>query len=249
MKIKRSILYDHFSARPKHLDPVRSYASNEYQFLGQIYEPPLQYHFLKRPYELTTLAAAEMPTVTFLDTDGNELAPSVDPDQIAWSVYRITIKPGIQYQPHPAFAKDDQGQYFYHSITADDLDDIYTLNDFTETGSRELIADDYVYEIKRMAHPATHSPIASLMSEYIVGLRELSKDLRSDYKAEEKPFIDLTKVSMEGVKVNDRYTYEIKLKGKYHNSFTGCPCHFSRRCRGKRICFIRNREWMIKIFH
>ena len=210
-----SILYDHFSERPKHLDPVRSYASNEYQFLGQIYEPPLQYHFLKRPYELTTLAAAEMPTVTFLDTDGNELAPSVDPDQIAWSVYRVTIKPGIQYQPHPAFAKDDQGQYFYHSITADDLDDIYTLNDFAETSTRELIADDYVYEIKRMAHPATHSPIASLMSEYIVGLRDLSKELRSNYKAEDKPFIDLTKVSMEGVQVIDRYTYEIKLKGKY----------------------------------
>ncbi len=210
-----SILYDHFSERPKHLDPVRSYASNEYQFLGQIYEPPLQYHFLKRPYELTTLAAAEMPTVTFLDTDGNELDKSADPDQIAWSIYRIMIKPGIQYQPHPAFAKDDHGQYFYHSITADDLDDIYTLNDFAETSTRELIADDYVYEIKRMAHPATHSPIASLMSEYIVGLRDLSKELRSDYKAEDKPFIDLTKVSMEGVQVIDRYTYEIKLKGKY----------------------------------
>ncbi len=210
-----SILYDHFSERPKHLDPVRSYASNEYQFLGQIYEPPLQYHFLKRPYELTTLAAAEMPTVTFLDMDGNELDKRASPEQIVWSVYRITIKSGIQYQPHPAFATDDQGQYFYHSITADDLDDIYTLNDFTETGSRELIADDYVYEIKRMAHPATHSPIASLMSEYIVGLRELSKDLRSDYKAEEKPFIDLTKFSMEGVQVIDRYTYEIKLKGVY----------------------------------
>ena len=209
------ILYDHFSARPKHLDPVRSYASNEYQFIGQIYEPPLQYHFLKRPYELTTLAAAEMPTVTFLDADGNELAPSVEPDQIAWSVYRITIKSGIKYQPHPAFAKDDQGEYLYHSITADDLDDIYTLNDFAETSTRELISDDYVYEIKRMTHPATHSPIASLMSEYIVGLRELSKELRSDYKAEEKPFIDLTKFSMEGVKVIDRYTYEIKLKGKY----------------------------------
>ena len=210
-----SILYDHFSERPKHLDPVRSYASNEYQFLGQIYEPPLQYHFLKRPYELTTLAAAEMPTVIFLDADGNELDKSASPEQIAWSVYRITIKPGIQYQPHPAFAKDDHGQYFYHSITADDLDDIYTLNDFAETSTRELIADDYVYEIKRMAHPATHSPIASLMSEYIVGLRDLSKELRSDYKAEDKPFIDLTKVSMEGVQVIDRYTYEIKLKGKY----------------------------------
>jgi hypothetical protein len=48
----QNIYYDAFEERPKHLDPVSSYSANEYVFLGQIYEPPLQYHFLKRPYEL-----------------------------------------------------------------------------------------------------------------------------------------------------------------------------------------------------
>ena len=209
------ILYDHFAERPKHLDPVRSYSSNEYLFLGQIYEPPLQYHFLKRPYELTTLTATEMPKVTFLDKDENELPEDTEPDQIAWTIYRITIKSGIRYQPHPAFAQNGEGEFLYHSLSEDDLEDIHTLSDFSETGSRELIADDYVYEIKRMAHPATHSPIASLMAEYIVGLKELAAELRREYKAEDKTFIDLRKVSMEGVRVVDRYTYEIKLKGKY----------------------------------
>jgi len=210
-----SIYYDHFAERPKHLDPVRSYSSNEYLFLGQIYEPPLQYHFLKRPYELTTLTATEMPAVTFLGKDGKSLLENAKPDQVAWTVYRITIKPGINYQPHPAFAKNEQGDLLYHSLTEDDLDDIHTLSDFPKTGSRELIADDYVYEVKRMAHPATHSPIASLMAKYIVGLKELAADLRSDYKTEKKAFIDLRKYSIEGVRVVDRYTYEIKLKGKY----------------------------------
>lgn len=210
-----SILYDHFAERPKHLDPVRSYSSNEYQFLGQIYEPPLQYHFLKRPYELTTLTAEDVPEVTFLDQEENVLPDDASPEQIAWSVYRITIRPGINYQPHPAFARNEQGEYLYHSLTADDLKGIHVLNDFKQTATRELIAEDYVYQIKRMAHPGTHSPIASLMAEYIVGLRALSAEIRSDYSAEVKKYIDLNEYTMDGVKLIDRYTYEIKLKGKY----------------------------------
>ncbi|HJT50742.1 MAG TPA: peptide ABC transporter substrate-binding protein, partial [Nitrosospira sp.] len=48
----KNILYGPFAERPKHLDPVQSYSSNEILFTAQIYEPPLQYHYLKRPYEL-----------------------------------------------------------------------------------------------------------------------------------------------------------------------------------------------------
>ncbi|MHB8167037.1 MAG: ABC transporter substrate-binding protein, partial [Sulfuricella sp.] len=44
----KNITYSAFSERPKHLDPAQSYASNEIIFTGQIYEPPLQYHYLKR---------------------------------------------------------------------------------------------------------------------------------------------------------------------------------------------------------
>ena len=54
----KSILYSAFEERPKHLDPARSYSENEYVFLGNIYEPPLQYHFLKRPYQLEPETAA-----------------------------------------------------------------------------------------------------------------------------------------------------------------------------------------------
>ncbi|MDH5470736.1 MAG: peptide ABC transporter substrate-binding protein, partial [Gammaproteobacteria bacterium] len=57
----RNILYSSFSERPKHLDPAQSYSSNEVTFTGQIYEPPLQYHYLKRPYELIALTATEIP--------------------------------------------------------------------------------------------------------------------------------------------------------------------------------------------
>ncbi|MEJ2327846.1 MAG: peptide ABC transporter substrate-binding protein, partial [Chromatiaceae bacterium] len=54
-----NILYSSFEERPKHLDPVRSYSANEYVFLAQVYEPPLQYHFLLRPYRLVPLTATK----------------------------------------------------------------------------------------------------------------------------------------------------------------------------------------------
>ena len=53
----KNILYSAFAERPKHLDPVQSYSSNEILLTAQIYEPPLQYHYLKRPYTLIPSAA------------------------------------------------------------------------------------------------------------------------------------------------------------------------------------------------
>ena len=48
-------------APPKHLDPALSYATDESLFIMQIYEPPMSYHFLKRPYELIPGALDSMP--------------------------------------------------------------------------------------------------------------------------------------------------------------------------------------------
>ena len=66
----KNILYSSFSERPKHLDPVQSYAENEAVFTAQIYMPPLQYHYLKRPYELMPLAASEVPQPAYYDAAG-----------------------------------------------------------------------------------------------------------------------------------------------------------------------------------
>ena len=57
----KNILYSSFAERPKHLDPVQSYTEDEARFTQQVYEPPLQYHYLKRPYELIPLTAVEIP--------------------------------------------------------------------------------------------------------------------------------------------------------------------------------------------
>jgi oligopeptide transport system substrate-binding protein len=215
-----NVFYSLFQERPKHLDPAQSYSSNEATFTGQIYEPPLQYHYLKRPYELMPLTATEVPVATYLDADGQVLPENAATDDIAWSVYDIHIKPGIMYQPHPAFARDKLGTLRYHLLGADALSEIYELGDFRHTGTRELTADDYVYQIKRLAHPQLHSPIFGLMSEYIVGLEAYADTLKNAWEeaADEKGqgiYLDLTKYPLEGAEPIDRYTYRIKVNGKY----------------------------------
>jgi hypothetical protein len=174
----KNILYSAFAERPKHLDPVQSYSSNEILLTAQIYEPPLQYHYLKRPYTLIPATVAKMPVAQYFDKNGAQLPDDVDAAQIAYSIYEISIRPGIRYQPHPAFAKNEQGQFLYHDLTAGDLAEVYKLGDFSRTGTRELTAEDYVFEIKRLAHPRLHSPILGLMSDYIIGLKEYSATLR-----------------------------------------------------------------------
>ena len=210
----RGIFYTSFDNRPKHLDPVQSYSENEASFLFQIYEPPLQYHYLKRPYTLIPAAAQALPKVRFVDVAGRDLPEDAPADKVAFSVYELRIKPGILYQPHPAFAIDAAGRSLYLDRPIAERREITKLADFPHTGTRELTAADYVYQIKRLAHPRLHSPILELMSDYIVGLKELSQSLRQA-DSDKSAWIDLDRYALPGVEIIDRYTFRIRIKGKY----------------------------------
>ncbi|WJW74491.1 ABC transporter substrate-binding protein [Thiohalobacter sp. IOR34] len=216
----RNILYASFSERPKHLDPARSYSSNEALFIEQIYEPPLQYHYLKRPYELIPRSAESVPEPYYLDATGRRLPADAAVERIAYSVYEIRIRPGIHYQPHPAFARDADGRYLYHRLDPVRLEGVHRLADFPEQGSRELVAADFVYQIKRLAHPRLHSPILGLMSDYIVGLDDYAKRLEALYRqrraaGEDPVYLDLDALPLEGAEVLDRYRYRVLIRGKY----------------------------------
>jgi len=211
-----NIFYASFPERPKHLDPVQAYSENEYLLIGSIYTPPLQYHYLKRPYELVPYAGTEMPQVTYYDASDRALPETADGKAIAYSVYEIHLKPGLKYQPHPAFAADARGKPANLSLTAEDLRGKYELRDFKQTGTREVTAQDYVYQIKRLAHPRLHSPILGLMSEHIVGLPEYADKLRAATKSAPRDgYIDLNQLDISGVSAVDAHTYRIKVKGKY----------------------------------
>jgi oligopeptide transport system substrate-binding protein len=224
----RNILYTVFTERPKHLDPAQSYTSDEYDFIQQIYEPPLQYHYLKRPYELIPDTAVEVPKPKFFDQSGRPLPADAEAERVAYSEYEIRIRRGIQYQPHPAFAIDGKGEPLYLSLPEGEVRSKYKLSDFPTMGARELTAEDYVYEIKRLAHPRLVSPIYGHMTEYIVGLKELGERLKRDsdamlaehqkrYGAADRgyPWLDLRRYELAGVKAVDRYTYRVRIRGKY----------------------------------
>jgi ABC-type transport system substrate-binding protein len=211
-----NILYSSFTERPKHLDPVQSYSENEYSLIANIYQPPLQYHYFKRPYELVPFAATEVPRPQFFDAKGKRLPDTADAKDVAWSDYVIRIRPGILYQPHPAFAKDVQGRYIYHDLKPGDLAGVHAIGDFKYTGTRELLASDYVHQLKRLAHPRLHSPIMQLMGEYIVGLKELAEELAKAAKGKPNDaFLDLTAYKLPGAEVLDSHTYRVRVKGKY----------------------------------
>jgi ABC-type transport system substrate-binding protein len=205
----KSIFYTAFIERPKHLDPAQAYSENEYEFLAHIYSPPLQYHYLKRPYQLAPLAASAMPRVTYLDRKRRPLPDDAAADRIAYSVYEIRIKPRMRYQPHPAFVPENL------RLTADDLAGIHALGDFDRTGTRAVTAADYAYQIKRLVHPDLHTPIAAVMSEYIVGLKDCAATLQAAARAHPGEFLDLNRYPLPGVEVVDDTTYRITIHGKY----------------------------------
>ena len=209
-----SIIYSSFSERPKELDPVKSYNAGEYEFIAQIYEPPLQYHFLKRPYQLVPLAATRMPEKQFFDATGALLPEDVDPKQVAYTEYTVTIQSGIRYQPHPAFSKDAAGEFHYHQLTPADLQNINKLADFESVASRILTAEDYVYQIKRLAHPNLHSPLAGLLSNYIRGFKDYRSDVLTQLDQQET-WLDLRQIAMSGVEVLDQQRYQIRVEGVY----------------------------------
>ena len=218
--LARNILYSSFSERPKHLDPVRSYSANEYEFIAQIYEPLLQYHFLKRPYELVPLSAERVPVARFYDTKGNPLPEQADSGEIAISEYEISIKRGMLYQPHPARARDNSGNYRYHQLGQQQIDSSNTLADFPLTGTREVTAEDFIYQIKRLAFPKLSSPIAGIMADYIIGFKQFGEQLDALYERMQQQgtnnkYIDLRPYAIEGVQLLDRYRFRIRLKGKY----------------------------------
>lgn len=214
-----NVLYTSFGQRsPKYLDPASSYSSDETPFTYSIYEPLYGYHYLQRPYQLKARAAQAIVDPVYYDNNGNRLPDDTPGEQIALSVYDIPIKPGILFQPHPAFARNENGDYRYYPIQAKQLAGKYAIPDFEHTGTRELTAHDYVYAIRRLASPEVVSPIFGVMAEHIVGLRDYAEHLkvvRQQQDKQKQPWFDLRPYAFEGAEALDSHTLRIRVRGKY----------------------------------
>ncbi len=94
-----------------------------------------------------------------------------------FKTYTFHVKPGIHFADDPAF----NGK------------------------KRELVAEDYVYSIKRLFDPKLSAPLLAEVEGYILGSEEMLKRVRKankmDYDA-----------PLEGLRALDRYTFQIKLR-------------------------------------
>jgi ABC-type transport system substrate-binding protein len=209
---------------PRHLDPTASYWSNDTLVTYQVYEPPYGYHYLKRPFELVPKTAEKVVTPSYIDKDGKPLPDDAPAELIAESIYDVPIKPGIVYQPHPAFARDDTGAYRYHAMKPGEIGDRRSVMEFEHSGTRELVAEDFVYALKRHATTRITTPIYGVFAEYVVGLKEYGDLIKSedaklrkglDPSSLDKPFLDFRRWPLAGASAPDKHLLRIRLKGKY----------------------------------
>ena len=207
------VMYSVFTSPPKNLDPVRTYNLDEATLIDQIYEPPLEYHYLKRPYQLKPLTLTELPKLEYLNADGAIVLE--ESEYVAYSRYTFELKKGIRYQPHPAFAVNDFGQPYYSFSNESSAKKFTVLADFKRVGTKELVASDYIYQIKRMADPRLQFPIWDIMSNYLVGMKDLRKQLVQARRDNPKGWLNLDTFSLDGVKEIDQYTFQITLHKKY----------------------------------
>jgi ABC-type transport system substrate-binding protein len=209
---------------PRHLDSTASYWNNETAFTYQIYEPLYGYHYLKRPFQLVPKVAAAVVQPRYLDKDGKPLPADAPAEQVHESIYEVPIKRGVLYQPHPAFAKDGRGQYRYHAMKPGELGRRTTPLEFEHQGTRELVAEDFVYALKRQATTRITTPIFSTFAEYVIGLREYGELIKkedaklragTDPASLDKPFLDFRRWPLAGASAPDTHLLRIRIKGRY----------------------------------
>ena len=85
----KKIIYSSFSEAPKTLDPAVAYTTAEHIVTGNVFDTLLEYHYLKRPYELIPALAEAVPK------------PEVLPN--GRQRYRFKLRPGILFHSDPAF--------------------------------------------------------------------------------------------------------------------------------------------------
>jgi len=159
---ERKVLRLAFARAETTLDPARIVDLYSRVITAHIFEAPLTYDHLARPFKLRLQTAESMPE------------HSAD-----YRIWTIRIKPGIYFADDPAF----KGK------------------------RRELVAADYVYQLKRIVDPRNKSPlVAGVLETKYAGLAAL----RDDAIRNNKP-LDYDK-PIAGLSTPERYTLRIELE-------------------------------------
>ena len=139
----KKILYSSFSEAPRTLDPAVAYTTSARTITDSVYGTLLEYHYLKRPYELMPSLARALPELLKLPNGG--------------AAYLFKIRDNISFQTDPCFSESDDPA-------------------IRKLLTRKVTAEDFIFQLMRLADPAVNSPISSNFS-VIAGFDAFSKRL------------------------------------------------------------------------
>ena len=191
---KETNSYQFLSAYPENLDPILNYDFERNFLISQIYEPLYTIEYKSKPYRIVPNIAKKMPKIEYFDAKNQQIKLE-DNIPIAYTIYTIPLRSQIFYQPHPGFCR------------------VLGIKN-CDTFKREVKAEDYAYQIKRIAQIDSHSPFASILSKFILGFKTYQKTQRvvnTNWK-------NLTSDKIFGISVLDDYTLQIITKG-YSNQW------------------------------
>lgn len=209
-------LFTAFGSRsPRTLDPQRSYSADEAVYVHAVCEPPYQYAYLKRPYELEPRTAEAVARPAYYDALGRRLPDDAAAERVAESRYEIRIRPGIRYAPHPCFARNAAGEPLYWTLSPEEAACLKSPLDLPEAGTREVTSFDYARGIRRIASPQVVSPVFGTLADRIIGFREYRAGLEGLLRGKgPDDWADLEAVPLAGVETPDERTLVIRIRGK-----------------------------------
>jgi oligopeptide transport system substrate-binding protein len=170
---------------------------------------------------LQPLSAIELPQIEFLNSDMVKVAG--DDSDVAYTRYTIRLNPESRYQPHPAFSKNIDGTPMYLFESAGESSVYRSISDFPIVDSRPLHANDFIYQIKRLADPKNKSPMLGFMAQYIVGMSEFTEMLSG---MERDEWESLDNFQMTGLELIDSHTFSILIKNQYPQFVYWLAMHF-----------------------
>lgn len=90
------IFYTTLADTPRTLDPAVAYSTVDHAVTGPVYDTLLEYHFLKRPYELIPGLAVAVP--------------EPEPRPEGRVAYRLELRPDLRFHEDPCFALGGEGR-------------------------------------------------------------------------------------------------------------------------------------------
>src|SRR5262245_31733102 len=99
------VYYTSYSEPPKTLDPAVAYAVTDHVVTGNVFDTLLEYHYLRRPFELIPGLAEALPK------------PESKPD--GHQSYRFRLRSGILFHDDPCFSLSQKGRSTREVTAAD----------------------------------------------------------------------------------------------------------------------------------